>query len=183
MGVIKSGIIFVAFVVFSIFAYLGMFYTGNFIHEASHRFDMQHIAEDGYICVLEIPDFANVTWKEWMLGKVATYNYWVNQTDKVELERIREFTEYKAYSINFGLSLVFGLLFLVVLLTIYGQQILGGVEYVVGRFRKGSDEDLEELPCGEQGYSGREIHDQDSGWIQELRRSNQDLREKLKGGN
>lgn len=105
---------FVALGFMFVLAYVGMFYTGNFWHEASHRADMNLIADDGYICVLEIPDSANITWKNWFSGKIASYNYYVNKSEYDEMHRIREYTEWKAYSMDALLAVFFIVAFLII---------------------------------------------------------------------
>lgn len=103
----------IAFYILVVFGFVGMISLGIMLHELSHRTDFQSIAVDGHICFLDIPN--NMTLKEF-IGLTAYYEPVIYEQNATQYREIGKYTEFKAYTISFGLLAIFFVCLMLVLL-------------------------------------------------------------------
>jgi len=73
--------------------------------------DFKSISDNGYACLLEIPD--NMTFKQIVMLNGAYYPH-INEENRTQYNNIRKYTEYKAYGIDVILIILFVLCFFIV---------------------------------------------------------------------
>lgn len=113
----------IAFYILLIFAFIGFLSLSTFLHELSHKNDMKNIAEEGSICLLNIPD--NISLKEKLFNLYGSYNfeYPINNETISILDKIKKTTEYKAYKYDFLLGAVLIICYITVIYKrFYGRR-------------------------------------------------------------
>lgn len=89
-------------IIFMFFAFAGFVFVSNIAHEYSHKQDFKSIAKDGSICLFEIGGNKSFFQKD-----IANYNFKIRDEDELKYEKIRKYTEYKAYGIDFIIFVIF----------------------------------------------------------------------------
>jgi len=110
----------ISFFIFFLFAIVGLILSGNLLHEWSHKQDFEKVAIDGYICMLEIPD--NVSIKHLFMSRMASYHWTYLVEDQEEVEKIKSYTEKKAYTLEIILILIFIASWYLILLKRFGLE-------------------------------------------------------------
>ena len=105
----------ICFFIIILFALVGVFFTGNILHELSHKQDFEGLVYDDSVCILSLPKNISLNnLASESFSSVAFYQYYYNQEDKKEIYEIKEWTEKKAYFFNFLILLVFIICYIIV---------------------------------------------------------------------
>ena len=84
----------ISFIILVLFAFIGVMFVGNILHENYHKWDFRDIAKNGSICLLTYPDFE------------AKYNFKVKSKDEAEVDNRIVRSEIFAYTIDILLSCI-----------------------------------------------------------------------------
>jgi len=85
------------------FAIFGLVTGATILHELSHKQDYKEVAHDGELCGLVIPNDIGDLWN----GAAGYYSFHYNVSSRPEVDRIDKFTERKAYTVMYALTLIF----------------------------------------------------------------------------
>lgn len=86
----------IAQIIIFIFSLFGLVIFTSTIHELSHKQDLKEIAEDDSICILNWP--LNASIKSFYNAPIGYYKHYVNSTNLDEYDKIKKYTEFKAYT-------------------------------------------------------------------------------------
>jgi len=87
------------------FSLFGMLMAMNIVHEVSHKEDLKDLVVNGEICALVIPD--NVKPQNFLKQPIAFYSYDYYGADNGKYDKIRQYTEYKAYALGTFVAILF----------------------------------------------------------------------------
>jgi hypothetical protein len=104
----------IAFGVIFLFAVIGVVLTGNIIHEFSHAQDFKDYSQNGVYTFLIVPDSGQGLVDIFKASAFARYGFQYSSEDRSQLEKISQYTEYKAYSYNLILFVLFFISLMVV---------------------------------------------------------------------
>lgn len=74
-------------------------------HEYSHKLDLKDYVYQGEICYLSFPE--NITFNNLFNDAIGYYSYYENESYSEEIKQVKKYTEIKAYSITFGIIIIF----------------------------------------------------------------------------
>lgn len=106
-----------SFIIIMIFAFLGLTFVSNIIHEKSHEYDFKDLANEGSICLLVMPEnITDLFSKKIFSQPIATYDFSYNLSNESQVDAIMKTTERKAYGIEIAILILFGLFSIVTVL-------------------------------------------------------------------
>jgi hypothetical protein len=95
----------IALVVLILFGLVGAILVGVILHEYSHAADFKDIAKEQEICGLVLPNSLGDS----LTGDLGYYTFSLKDTSesKQQYEKVKEYTEYKAYALSTLVLVVF----------------------------------------------------------------------------